>query len=171
MNTFSGQWNFNVRLPAKAALSGVTILVVPNVMGIAVWAPTLDVHCNSIKASKFLCRFVSEFGFDTQDFVYGDGLLKHQEIGKSVHQDHLIYHAAQGSLKGVRRMLCRGVNPNIYDYDQRTPLHLAASNGHTEVVQYLLHHGADPDNTDRNGNKPIDDAKRGGHKEVIALLD
>ena len=31
---------------------------------------------------------------------------------------------------------------NAYDYDMRTPLHIAAAYGHKEIVQYLLTQGA-----------------------------
>jgi glutaminase len=54
MNTHSGEWNFKIGLPAKSAVSGITIMVVPNVMGVAVWSPKLDNHSNSTKGSIFL---------------------------------------------------------------------------------------------------------------------
>lgn len=44
-----------------------------------------------------------------------------------------------------------GVSPNVADYDKRTPLHLAASEGHVECVQLLLSHWADVNALDRMG--------------------
>lgn len=49
MNTYSGEWAFNMSLPAKSGYAGVTIMVVPNVCGVAVYHPDLDKHRNSVK--------------------------------------------------------------------------------------------------------------------------
>ena len=37
----------------------------------------------------------------------------------------------------------------------RTPLHIAAENGHTAVARFLIENGADVNLTDRNGNTPL----------------
>lgn len=53
------------------------------------------------------------------------------------------------------------------DYDGRTALHLACSNGHYEVVIYLLESGLSNVNPkDRHKNTPMDDAIRGNFKEI-----
>ena len=60
------------------------------------------------------------------------------------------------------------------DYDRRTALHLAASNGHEHIVKYLLsisHDAqANKEKLDRFGNTPLADAVREGHKQCAALL-
>ena len=65
MNTYSGEWAFTNGLPAKSGFSGITILVVPNKMGVAVWSPPLDKHGNSTKGTLFLERFVKELDLNT----------------------------------------------------------------------------------------------------------
>lgn len=45
----------------------------------------------------------------------------------------------------------KGVEPNLVDYDKRTALHLAASEGCEEIVVLLLEKGADVNSTDRWG--------------------
>ena len=37
----------------------------------------------------------------------------------------------------VELLISNGMDPNTSDYNQRTPLHLAASNGHVHIVQFL----------------------------------
>jgi len=63
-------------------------------------------------------------------------------------------------------------NLNQGDYDQRTPLHLAASEGMLEVVAFLLDRGVHVNPTDRWGATPLQDALRHKHTEcAIALLN
>ncbi|XP_026159330.1 60 kDa lysophospholipase isoform X4 [Mastacembelus armatus] len=68
------------------------------------------------------------------------------------------------ALKEMGSSLCLG------DYDGRTPLHVAACEGHLKVVQYLLSHGATVYAKDRYGDTPLCNAVRFRHKEVVKLL-
>ena len=55
------------------------------------------------------------------------------------------------------------VDPNTGDYDDRTALHLSASEGKADAVRFLLAKGADVNLLDRMGGTPLDDAIRHGH--------
>ena len=45
---------------------------------------------------------------------------------------------------------------NDCDYDKRTALHVAASEGHIEIVRTLLKEGADVNFADRYNTTPLD---------------
>ncbi|GAB5032884.1 potassium channel skor-like [Nannochloropsis oceanica] len=78
--------------------------------------------------------------------------------------------AADGEQKKLARMLEMNVSPNVADYDQRTPLHLAASQGHLNCVKLLLNFWADVNPIDRMGGTPLSDAVRHGHIAIQAML-
>ena len=56
------------------------------------------------------------------------------------------------------------------DYDFRTALHLAASEGHVDICRFLVEKGAKVSPSDRWGGSPLDDAHRHRHGEVIEYL-
>jgi len=63
------------------------------------------------------------------------------------------------------------VNPNVSDYDKRTPLHLGASEGHLAVVELLAElPSIDLSPRDRLGNTPLDDSMRHKHRGVRKFL-
>lgn len=52
------------------------------------------------------------------------------------------------------------VTVNFRDYDRRTALHVAASEGHLKMVEFLIEKGAHINRSDRWGGSPLDDAHR-----------
>lgn len=174
MNTNSGQWAFEIGLPTKSAISGATIMIVPNTCGIAVWSPKVNKFCNSHKGDIFLCKFVEAFEYNDIDHQYGAGVMKNtlmkKQMTSKIEHIHLLYQAKQGNLKEVRRSLAIGRNVNFRDYDNRTALHLAACHGHFDVVKYLVNHDAVITVEDRFGNTPVDEARINGHKDIEKYL-
>ena len=62
------------------------------------------------------------------------------------------------------------VDINKGDYDHRTALHLAASEGHIDVVKFLCKRGANVNVEDRWGGRPLDDALEKDNKHVAEVL-
>lgn len=177
MNTYSGKWAFKCGLPGKTAVSGVTLLVVPNVLGVAVWSPKLDKHYNSKKGQIFLSNFIRLFNYNNIDNVYGAGIIQKMmnksalSIIREKDSFNLLYLAKQNKLRDIRKSVAQGCSVNYRDYDSRTPLHLACNFGNLEIVKYLVSHGANIEIKDRFGNTPLNEARNSGFDEIVAYLE
>ena len=79
--------------------------------------------------------------------------------------------AARGDVPKLRLLIRQGLSVNRGDYDHRTAIHLASSEGQLEVIQVLVEElGADISPVDRWQNTPLDDALRSRHKVVAEYL-
>jgi len=70
----------------------------------------------------------------------------------------------------LKLLLRCGIEVTLSDYDRRTALHLAASEGMTEAIELLVELGAPINATDRWKHTPLDDAIREKQTEAIRLL-
>ena len=75
----------------------------------------------------------------------------------------LLLDCARGDLERVHAVVKDSPTlVNFWDYDRRTPLHVASSEGRADVVKYLLAHDARPNRSDRWGGSPYDRGRRRG---------
>ena len=86
----------------------------------------------------------------------------------------VIFCASMGNLKRMKTILKRA-NKDISketfaDYDLRTPLHVAASDGSVGVTNWLIEQGVDLNPADRWGMTPLEGAVFGNHQDIIAML-
>ncbi|CAK9147152.1 unnamed protein product [Ilex paraguariensis] len=70
----------------------------------------------------------------------------------------------------LKQLLRRGLDPNEFDNNGRTALHIAASKGNENCVLLLLDYGAHPNSRDADGNVPLWEAILNNHEPVIKLL-
>jgi len=102
-----------------------------------------------------LCR--KHMDLPAQDFAMGCGFLHQVALGVPTPEIERL-------LREVPSLV------NFRDYDRRTPLHIAASEGHLGICRLLLWKGAMINRSDRWGLAPLDDAHRHGHSEIVTFL-
>jgi glutaminase len=178
MYNYSGRFAFKIGFPAKSGVAGALMIVVPNIMGICTWSPRLDSLGNSVRGIEFCKRLGARFNFhnfDSSIELYAGKLKKcnprtfdeHEEIATVC---KLLYAASVGDLLELNNCKKLQISLDNHDYDGRTAMHLAATEGHLNVVSYLIEQGVNLEPKDRWGNTPIDDAKNQNHEEIYNIL-
>jgi glutaminase len=177
MYDFSGEFAFLIGVPAKSGVGGGIMVVVPEKLGFCVWSPPLDENGNSVRGIEFCKALTSIYSFHNFDIVTGhdggeriDPTLRNVSVGNARQVD-LYWAAAHGDIKEMQRLVASGIDINAADYDGRTALHIAASDGKLHSVRYILQNGGHSDVVDRWGNSPLQDAERHEHPEIAALLE
>lgn len=83
----------------------------------------------------------------------------------------LYYATFWGRYETVKVFLEAGADPNIvWEQNNQTPLHLAASLNRKDIAQLLIGYGADTSKKNNKNQTPLDIAKYKGHVEMFALL-
>ncbi len=86
------------------------------------------------------------------------------------HSGSIFVAAKSGDIVGVKALMNGKVNLNKTGLDGRTPLHLAAENGHKEIASLFLDIGAQADFGNWSDKTALHYAAEKGHIEIIELL-
>jgi len=174
MYDFSGEFAFSVGVPAKSGVSGALMIVIPNVMGIEVWSPRLDALGNTVRGIEFCKELIARFNFHKYDSLIRFEKKRDPRLKKSAHVLEEVvsfcWAASQGDLSEVKRYVALGIDIDESDYDGRTAIHLASSEGHVNVIEYLIQRKVNVNPVDRWGNTPLDDTVRHKHKAAVDIL-
>jgi hypothetical protein len=65
----AGEWSYTIGLPAKSGISGCLYLVVPNLMGVAIYSPVLDEHGIPARATQFARLLVDGYRLSVFDRI------------------------------------------------------------------------------------------------------
>jgi ankyrin repeat protein len=122
---------------------------------------------NKIMKDEFVIPHFEDFSSSIKE-IYKEtedprSKLHHKEDVRDV-----IEICAIGDLNSLKYYQLKNLDFNKSDYDGRTPLHLACSNGHLNIVKHLIENCSLKDiyQKDRWGNSPLDDALREGYNDI-----
>ena len=175
MYNYSGQFAFNVGLPAKSGVSGVVMLVVPNVMGAVTFSPPLDKVGNSVRGVQFCEKLVKQYSFHVFDSVDRshdrEDPTQQEDMMTSMVTSQILVAATKGDLFALKKAHAANVDMSLCDYNKRTALHQAAMGGHTACVKYLVREcRVGLGDKDSWGNTPLQEAIRAGHQDIADIL-
>ena len=116
---------------------------------------SMDMSSNYRKGAGILAS-VKDLNLPSDEFADGCKLLQQAALGNQVEMEKLL--------------LRRPKHVDFRDYDRRTALHVAASEGHVAICRFLVKKGARINRSDRWGGSPLDDGHRHRHQGVIHYL-
>lgn len=67
MYNYSGEFAFRIGLPAKSGVSGALMVVIPGLLGLAIWSPPLDENGNSVRGLAFCQELVEQLPVHVYD--------------------------------------------------------------------------------------------------------
>ncbi len=135
--------------------------IVPEIMGIATFSPKLDSVGNSAKGIEFFKELGKIYSFHIYDNILTEKtkylITKKNIIDNQFNIYSLLLAASNGDLNSIIILYSKGVDLNSSDYDKRTALHLACSEGKIDVIKYLINKNVNKNVVDRWNNTPLDD--------------
>ena len=174
MYDYSGEFAFKIGIPAKSGVSGSIMIVIPNVMGICIWSPKLDMIGNSSRGIEFCKKFGETFNFHIFDSLYENNKfnpLKNKYNSKNMNLFYeLCMSSKEGDLEHLKLLFNRNIDFNQSDYDGRTALHIAVCEKKIDIIKFLINIAKiKKDKKDRWGNTPLDERKN--DPELIKLFN
>eukprot|EP00397_Hematodinium_sp_SG-2012_P010934 GEMP01011060.1.p1 GENE.GEMP01011060.1~~GEMP01011060.1.p1 ORF type:complete len:724 (+),score=150.59 GEMP01011060.1:66-2237(+) len=142
MYDYSGQWAFDVGVPAKSGVSGCVFAVIPNVCGIAIFSPRLDQVGNSVRAVSAMKKLVGIFAFHMFEVFSGSHVKicpcvrKKQVFNATLYR--ILFAVMEGDVQAMHAHCQAGAAIFCPDYDGRTCLHMAASESHVTMMEMIL---------------------------------
>ena len=71
---------------------------------------------------------------------------------------------------GATLHLQSGISTHLYDNNENTPLHIAATNGYLNIVEFLIQEGGTVDVRNRRKQTPLHLASHNGHCDIVEFL-
>ncbi|GLT86273.1 hypothetical protein SLE2022_044200 [Rubroshorea leprosula] len=106
-----------------------------------------------------------------KDLKIGDLIFKGGDEDEDPNMSiNLLSVAGIGNAAFLEELLKAKLDPDIGDSKGRTPLHIAASNGHEDCVMVLIKHACNIHLRDLNGNTALWDAISSKHHSVFRIL-
>ena len=114
---YSGQFQFDVGLPAKSGMSGAVMLVIPGVMGACTFSGRLDKYGNSVRGTQYCLELSKTLGlhnFNIDHKSLGEHLMKHKDDQKhSRVEGQLQHYCAVGDIAEIRRQIFIRCSPRL----------------------------------------------------------
>ncbi|KAK7302414.1 hypothetical protein RJT34_13303 [Clitoria ternatea] len=118
---------------------------------------------------KILKNFLQHFK-QLKDLCIRDLMVENVEDEDPNMAVNLLTVASTGNAAFLEELLRAGLDPDIGDSKGKTPLHIAASNGHEESVKVLLKHTCGIHIRDMDGNTALWDAIASKHYSIFRIL-
>jgi glutaminase len=99
----SGDFFYNIGLPAKSGVGGGVFLVVPKLMGVCIFSPRLDAQGNSARGVEMAKRLIEEFRLHAYDGVMTDGKRVDPRVPlarwRATHCSEALWAASKGDIR------------------------------------------------------------------------